>query len=45
MTQQEAPILVHVQTNVVFKEHLYQLLSRKGEQAVEKRMVMEDVME
>jgi hypothetical protein len=45
MSQPEASTVVSVQTNVASKQCLYQLLSQKKREAVERRMVIEDVVE
>jgi hypothetical protein len=45
MSQPEATNLAFVQTDVTFKQCLYQLPSQKKREAVERRTVIEDVVE
>jgi hypothetical protein len=44
MSQPEATKLAFVQTDFTSKQCLYQLLSQKKREAVERRMVIEDVV-
>jgi len=45
MSQPEATNVAFVQTDVTFKQCLYQLLSQKKREAEERRMAIEDVVE